>query len=182
MIKDFFLPLVTVGLSELGDKTQFAVLSLSSKQRNKLFIFAAVMLAFIIVDGLAVLLGTFITKIVPLSIISIVAGVVFVAYGCYTLIMNDKEEASKASKATFLSIVGLIILLEMGDKSQIATVLFASEFNPLLVFIGVELALALLTIMAILIGNQLQKYVSRDILKYASGIIFILVGFFSLVG
>ncbi len=181
VLKDLFLPALTVGISELGDKTQLAVLSLSSRQKSKVTLFAAVMAAFLIVDGLAVLFGAAAAELIPFRIIRIAAGIVFVAYGAYTIIMSDSENRKKEGKATFLSVMGLMLLLEMGDKSQIATMLFAAQYNPFLVFLGVEAALALLTLAAILIGAHLKKVFSADSIRYVSGAIFIAVGVISLL-
>lgn len=181
MLKDFLLPALTVGVSEMGDKTQLAVLSLSSRQKNRMILFAAVMAAFLIVDGLAVLFGAAAAGLIPFRIIRIAAGIVFVAYGAYTIITGDKKGQRKEGKASFLSIVGLMLLLEMGDKSQIATMLFAAQYNPFLVFLGVEAALALLTLTAILIGAHLKKFFSAEAIRYVSGAIFIAVGVISLL-
>ncbi len=182
MIEGFFLPAIAVAVSELGDKTQIAVFSLSSKYRNKLFLFFAVMLGFFLVDGLAVLFGSFATKIVPISIIKIVAGISFVGYGCYTLINNDDSDSKSFGKIAFFSIVSMIFLLELGDKTQIATILFASQYNPWLVFLGIELALAAVTIAAIFVGAHVMKFIRKDILKLSSGILFIAIGIWSLIG
>lgn len=181
MLKDLFLPALTVGISELGDKTQLAVLSLSSRQKRKAVLFAAVMSAFLIVDGLAVLFGAAAAELIPFRTIKVAAGIVFVAYGAYTIIMGDKEGQSKEGKATFLSIVGLMLLLEMGDKSQIATMLFAAQYNPFLVFVGVEAALAALTLAAILVGAQLKRMFSAEAIRRVSGAMFIGVGIVSLL-
>ena len=181
MLKEFLLPALTVGLSEFGDKTQLAVLSFSSKFRNKAALFAAVMLAFVIVDGLAVLFGSVASKIIPFGIIKIAAGISFIAFGAYTLIMNSEESFDKKGRAAFLSVLGMIIMLEMGDKSQLVTILFAAEYSPLLVFLGVEAALALLTAAAIIVGEQLGRHLKPETIKYASGILFIAVGIISLV-
>ncbi|MBI3033851.1 TMEM165/GDT1 family protein [Candidatus Woesearchaeota archaeon] len=183
MIKEFLLPFITVGLSELGDKTQLAVISLSSKFRSRLVLFIAVMTAFVIIDGLAVVFGSVLVnmKIIPFGIIKIIAAVIFVAYGIYTIILSNDEGTELRGRFAFFSVVGLLIMLEMGDKSQIATVLFASEFNPLLVFLGVESALSILTLAAIFAGSIINKHVRKDVLKYVSGFLFVAVGVISLL-
>ena len=183
MIKEFLLPFITVGLSELGDKTQLAVISLSSKFRNRLLLFLAVMTAFMVIDGLAVVFGSVLVnlKIIPFGAIKIIAAVIFVAYGAYIIILSKDDGSEVKGSIAFFSVVGLLIMLEMGDKSQIATILFASEFNPLLVFLGVESALAILTLAAIFAGSIINKYVKKDVLKYVSGILLIAVGVVSLL-
>ena len=181
MIRDFLVPLLIVGLSEFGDKTQLAVLSMSSRFKHKLNLFVAVMLAFALVDGLAVLFGGAIARFIPVRIIHIIAGIVFIGYGVYILITGEGSEEKNDSKSTFFSAFSLILLLEMGDKSQIATAVFAAEFNPFLVFAGVMVALSLLTLTAMWVGHQLGKVFQSDKLKYVSALLFIGVGILSLV-
>ena len=57
MFQDFFIPFLTIGLAEFGDKTQLAILGLSTKTKKHLSLILGVVLAFILTDGLAVILG-----------------------------------------------------------------------------------------------------------------------------
>ncbi len=67
-MEDILLPFSAVFLAEMGDKTQLAVFSLSLKSRKRLQLLLRVVLAFVIADGIAVLLGDFIAKIAPKSL------------------------------------------------------------------------------------------------------------------
>jgi putative Ca2+/H+ antiporter (TMEM165/GDT1 family) len=64
MIEDILIPLVAIGLAEMGDKTQLSILLLSSRTDRYLQLLLGVMLAFFIVDGAAILLGSWITTVV----------------------------------------------------------------------------------------------------------------------
>jgi len=66
MVQEILIPFVSIGLAELGDKTQLAVLCLASKTRKYLQLLTGVVLAFVVADGLAILLGIFITEHVPM--------------------------------------------------------------------------------------------------------------------
>ena len=57
MISDILLPFITIALAELGDKTQLAVFALASKTKKHLSLLLGAILAFVIADGLAVILG-----------------------------------------------------------------------------------------------------------------------------
>ena len=81
MIADVLLPLIAVGLAELGDKTQLSILLLSSKTTKHLQLLLGVFLAFLAVDGVAVLVGSWVTDIVPINVLRIIAGSVFVIFG-----------------------------------------------------------------------------------------------------
>jgi putative Ca2+/H+ antiporter (TMEM165/GDT1 family) len=74
--------------------------------------------------------------------------------------------------ATFVT----IFLAEMGDKTQLMTISFAAKYPRWLVFWAVFLAMALLTAMAVLIGEVIVQVVPLDYIKVASGIVFIAFG------
>ena len=65
---------------------------------------------------------------------------------------------------------------EMGDKSQIATLLFAARFDPLFVFIGAFAALVLLSVVSIAVGKALATRLDHKIISFLSGALFILAG------
>ncbi|NIO84632.1 MAG: TMEM165/GDT1 family protein, partial [Candidatus Aminicenantes bacterium] len=89
MIQDILIPFIITGLAEFGDKTQLSILLLSSKTKKHLYLLLGVMLAFLIVDGTAVLIGLRITDIVPMRFLKIVSGIIFVIFG--VLILRAKE-------------------------------------------------------------------------------------------
>ncbi|MEE2525367.1 TMEM165/GDT1 family protein [Hyphobacterium sp. HN65] len=81
-----------------------------------------------------------------------------------------------------LAIFVTVFLAELGDKTQLATVLFASErqTSPLFVFIAASGALILSTALAVLLGTAAERWLGFLPLKLLAGIGFILVGLFTL--
>lgn len=178
MILDILMPFLLVGLAELGDKTQLAVLVLSTKTRKYTALLAGVMLAFIITDGLAILLGNFIATRVPMDYVRVGAGILFIIFGITTLLnrKEDEDDDSYELKSPFISGFGLILVSEMGDKTQLASALFATQYNPLLVFIGVILALLILSSMAVFVGKMLMEKINKRTISTVAGLLFILIG------
>jgi putative Ca2+/H+ antiporter (TMEM165/GDT1 family) len=78
----------------------------------------------------------------------------------------------------FLSVFASVFMAELGDKTQLATMLFASRSNlsPFSVFLAAAMALVLSTGIAVLVGNSAQQYLVRIPLKLIAGILFILIG------
>jgi putative Ca2+/H+ antiporter (TMEM165/GDT1 family) len=70
----------------------------------------------------------------------------------------------------------MILLAELGDKTQITAGLFATQYNMYLVFLGVMSALALLTAMAVIIGRTVTKYLHQKYVVWISGVLFIAIG------
>lgn len=172
------LPFLLVGLAELGDKTQLAVLVLSTKTRRYASLLAGVMLAFILTDGIAILFGNYISQRIPMDYVRIGAGLMFIIFGLMTLHNRNKneEEGSYELKSPFMSGFWLILLAEMGDKTQLAAALFATQYNPLLVFIGVIAALFILSATAVYLGKMVMGKVDKKTISTIAGVLFILIG------
>lgn len=176
MIPDFFIPFITIGLAEFGDKTQIAILALTTRTKNHLILLTGIMLAFIITDGLAILVGNYITRLVPLYYIRIASGVLFIFFGIITILSRDKDETTGELKNPFISGFGIILLSEMGDKTQIASGIFATKYQPLLVFAGVIIVLAILSLLAISFGILIKKMVHRRLISFVTAGIFFIIG------
>lgn len=177
-MQDFIIPFIAVGLAELGDKTQLAVICLASKTKKYLPLLAGVILAFIITDGLAILLGNYITNIVPIYYIKIISGIIFIIFGITNLVNNKEDESKCDLKKPFLTGFAIILISEMGDKTQIASGLFATKYDTLMVFLGVISVLIILSIIAVYLGKFIVQKINRRVISYIAGILFILIGIF----
>jgi putative Ca2+/H+ antiporter (TMEM165/GDT1 family) len=180
VISDIFAPFAAVGLAELGDKTQLTVLCLASKTRRHFELLLGIILAFVIADGSAIILGNFITTHISVYYIKTASGTIFILFGILTLTSKKHEDAACDLKKPFASGFLLIFISEMGDKTQIAAGLFATKFKPVMVFTGVISALTILSVTAIYLGKFIALKLNRKIVSNAAGIVFILVGVFCL--
>ena len=175
------LPLVSsfaiVALAEFGDKTQVAIISLSAKHRPR-SVFVGAILAFALIDGVCALIGGAIAPFVPTFWVSLVAGIAFIIFGIYTLLPKKHsivqiKEHSKVVTTSFL----MIAALEFGDKTQLAIIALSAEYDaPLQVFLGVMLALILLTGLESILGSVVSRYISERYIKIGAALIFILFG------
>jgi len=133
--------------------------------------------AFFIVDGIAILAGGWITNIAPAYLIKILSGIAFIALGIYILISKREEVGNKYySKNPFLSGFTLIFLSEWGDKTQIASILFAAKYDIVMVMAGVMIALTLISIMAIFIGKFISTKIKERTMTKIAGVLFIMMG------
>jgi putative Ca2+/H+ antiporter (TMEM165/GDT1 family) len=83
----------------------------------------------------------------------------------------------------FFSVFVTVFLAEIGDKTQLATMLFASEAktSKWVVFAGSALALVLAAGIGVLVGAQLERFIAPRTLKLVAGIGFIAIGAWTLV-
>ena len=177
IIEDIILPLTVIALAELGDKTQISILLLSSKTKKHVQLLLGIILAFLIVDGIAIALGSWITNVIPYNVLNIVSGVVFILFGFFMLLKKEEvEESNTYDKNIFLAGFMLIMLTEWGDKTQIAAALFSTNYNPIMVLIGTITALAILSGLAIYFGKIISEKINQKLMTKIGGIVFILLG------
>lgn len=83
----------------------------------------------------------------------------------------------------FFTIFVTVFLAEIGDKTQLATMLFASDakVNNWIVFFGSSAALVLAAGLGVLIGGQLENYISAKTIKISAGIGFIVIGIWTII-
>ena len=182
-VESFTSAFVLVGLAELGDRTQIATFSLCAKYGRPFHIFGGAMLGFLLADGFAALVGKVLLDLFPAVYLTAASGFVFIAFGILDLRRKDEdEEEAKSQAKPFLASFYVILISEMGDKTQLTTALLVAEFNSALgILLGVLAAMALLSALAIVIGARLRRILPMRTLKIVSGLIFIILGVVSLL-
>jgi len=179
---------VLVALAELGDKTQIAVITLSSRFKP-LAVFSGAMLAFLVTTGIAVAIGDALTLVLPLFLIRVAAAAVFLIFGFYTIYMivlrkSEEQVKTKEARNAVFSSFSLITLMELGDKTQFAVIALSAQYEfPLLmlVYLGAMLAFIFITGLGATVGTALTKFVPLKHIQLGSGIIFILLGIVFLI-
>ena len=180
------LPLISsfgiIALAELGDKTQLTVMCLSANKRAKT-VFIGAVLAFALVDGASALIGGTIAAFIPAQWIGIGAGVAFLVFGVYSLIPKAEEVKTDSGSLSVAHSFSLIAMMELGDKTQLSVIALAAEYDaPLMVFVGVMLALALLTAIGVVAGTVISRFIPMKYVKIGSSLVFIVFGILFLWG
>jgi putative Ca2+/H+ antiporter (TMEM165/GDT1 family) len=83
----------------------------------------------------------------------------------------------------FSTVFASVFIAELGDKTQLATMLFASdkETSKLTVFLGAAAALIVTSALGVLAGSVLAQFISEKVLRYLAGVGFIAIGLWTLV-
>jgi putative Ca2+/H+ antiporter (TMEM165/GDT1 family) len=77
----------------------------------------------------------------------------------------------------------LVFIAELGDKTQLSTMLLASKADSVwLIFLGSSCALVLSTLLGVLFGSLINKYIPEIYIQIGSGVSFLIVGFLLLAG
>lgn len=88
--------------------------------------------------------------------------------------INSSKDDVKYVNAGYLAFLANMVLFECGDKTQIATIVIATVYNPIGVFIGTTCGFAICVILAISCGKFLGQYISEKMTSLVSGVIFLL--------
>ena len=90
---------------------------------------------------------------------------------------------TKLEYKVFFTIFATVFVAELGDKTQLATMLFAAdkEVSKFTVLVGASLALIAATVISVLAGSIISQYISTKYLHYIAGIGFIGIGLWTLV-
>ena len=174
----FTASFLLIVLAEMGDKTQFLAMSLATRYDAYKVLFA-IFLATVLNFGIVVLIGQFLTTLVPLYIISLAASLSFIGFGLWTLrAEKPKDKAKNASKFGIIGAVSVpFFIAEFGDKTELATISLAADYqNALSVLIGATLAMLVADGIGIAVGVVLGKHVPEKTIKWVSAAMFIVFG------
>lgn len=166
--------LATLVLAELCDKTQIAAIALASRG-SPLKVFAGSSLGFILANVLMIALGGWLYSALPAELIRVASGILFIATGILTLRVSEKVVSP--GEGGFLQALSLVGIMELGDKTNLATLaLAASTGAPLEVLIGLIIAALLLMGLAVAAGSALARVLSPQKVKLVASAILIGIG------
>lgn len=174
-----------VALAEIGDKTQLLAFILAAKFRRPLPIIIGILLATLVNHGFAGALGSWITTLLGPDVLRWVLGVSFLAMAAWTLIPDefDEADAKLARFGVFGTTLVAFFLAEMGDKTQVATVALAAQYQNLFVVVtGTTLGMMIANVPAVIMGDRISgKLPTRLVHRIAAGI-FAVLGVVTLTG
>lgn len=169
---------VLIAAAEIGDKSQLVCMTLASRHRPWPVIAGAVM-AFVILNSLAVLFGSAIANWLPDYWVATMVAVLFAGFGAHALFYHedgDSEDVQeKSGHGIFFTTLLLITVAEFGDKTQLAVVAFSSTASPMAVWLGATLALSLTSILGVVAGRTVLKRLPLTLLHRISGVIFLVL-------
>lgn len=172
---------ILVGEAEFGDKTQLAVIFTAAKIGKPLLVALMSSIALILATLIGVIIGGVISYIIPTNFITLIAAIGFIIMGLYTLFEKEEDDEESNGNKSLFSIITLVFLAEMGDKTQLIVLLLSAQTGSYFeVFIGASIGLALVTIIGVVIGQNLRQ-LPRKKVKIAGAVLFIAIGIIMLL-
>src|SRR5690606_25169273 len=173
-----------VALAEIGDKTMLLAILLATRYRKPVPIALGILVATLANHALAALAGQFAAALIDGQWFRIAVAASFVAMGLWTLVPDklDEDEQPRSHGGVFLTTLVAFFLVEMGDKTQIATVALGAQFaNLALVTAGTTLGMMIANVPAVWLGHALVQRVSMKAVRLLAAASFVAVGVWMLV-
>ena len=171
-----------VGLAEFGDKSQLVCMTLAARHRGLPVVIGAI-LAFAILNLLAVLFGAAVAAWLPEWLVTLAVAVLFAAFGISALRYQEEDEDENVEEKAGHGIVAttflLIFLAEFGDKTQLAVAGLGSTGEPTAVWAGATAALALTSALGVFAGRKLLNRLPLKWIHRISGVFFLLLAVFA---
>ena len=175
-----------VALAEMGDKTQLLSLVLAARFRKPWPIVLGILVATLANNGLAGAVGSWVTTMMGPTALRWVLGASFIAMAAWMLIpdkLDDDDGDSAPRMGVFLTTVVAFFLAEMGDKTQIATVMLAAQYNAwFAVVAGTTFGMMLANAPVVWLGDAITKRVPLRLVHIVSAVIFAILGVIALSG
>ena len=181
----FLVSMGVVALAEIGDKTQLLALVLAAKFRKPVPIIAGIFVATIVNHALAGAMGAWFAAAVGPTAMRWILGLSFIAMAIWTLIPDRLEDDNDAIPrfGVFGTTLIAFFLLEMGDKTQIATVALAVKYSSLLgVVAGTTFGMMLVDVPAVLLGEAAARRLPMRLVHGMAATIFLVLGISVLLG
>src|SRR5688572_29576765 len=175
-----------VALAEIGDKTQLLSLLLAARFRKPWPIVLGILVATLANHALAGAAGSWVTTVLGPQLLRWVLGGSFIAMALWMLV-PDKLDDAAADKAPRLGVFGTTVLMfflaEMGDKTQVATVMLAAQYKAwLAVVVGTTLGMMLANVPVVWFGERAMRKVPVRFVHRISAAIFAGLAMATVVG
>jgi putative Ca2+/H+ antiporter (TMEM165/GDT1 family) len=181
----FLVSFAMIFVAELGDKSQLMALTFATRYRAWT-ILAAITAATAVVHAFSVLAGAAVGNALPTHVISIVAGIAFLAFAAWTwrgdeLTDDDEERSKRVRRSVFWTVALAFFLAELGDKTMLATVTLATNHGWFGTWLGSTIGMVAADALAIVVGQQLGARLPERTIKIGAAITFVVFGIWLIV-
>lgn len=169
-------------IAEMGDKTQLLMIAMTSRYKMKDIIIGSGA-SILVLNAMAVVLGSFISSLIPQHIVKLVAGVAFLYFSWSSLFKNKDEDNGVGSgsvlKNPILIIFWTFFIAEFGDKTQLSAITFAAEAGineALIVCLSCSLGLFSADFIGMILGDVIKKHTGTHFMDRMAFLLFFIFG------
>ncbi len=180
----YFVSALLVALAEMGDRTQLLAIMLASRYRKPVPILLGIFVATVANHGLASLVGFYLSGLLQAVWFKYFVAGSFIAMAIWALIPDKEDDDQKPSRlqmGVFLTTAVSFFLVEMGDKTQVATAALAARYHAvLLVAAGTTTGMMIANIPAVFLGHAVTRVLPIRALQIAAALLYLGLGLWAI--
>jgi putative Ca2+/H+ antiporter (TMEM165/GDT1 family) len=184
-MEPYVVSTLLVALAEMGDRTQLLAIMLASRYRKPVPILLGIFVATIANHSLAALAGFYLSSLLAATWFKYLVAASFIAMAIWALIPDKEDEAEKPTRlhlGVFLTTVVSFFLVEMGDKTQVATAALAARYHEvLIVAAGTTTGMMIANIPAVFLGHAVTRVLPIRALQIAAAVLYLGLGVWAIV-
>ena len=185
MIEAFFSSTVVVALAEIGDKTMLLAIVLAARLKAPWAILAGILVATMANHALAAFVGKEVAGLLQADWFRIAVALGFIAMAAWTLVpdkLDEDENTVRSTGGAFMTTLVSFFLVEMGDKTQVATIALAAQYQAVLsVAAGTTLGMMLANGPAVFLGEAIERRISMKLTRTLAALLFLALGLWQLI-
>ncbi len=184
-LEAFLISTGLVALAEIGDKTQLLAFMLAARFRRTTPIVLGILAATVANHAFAAALGTWLTQWLEPVTMRWILGLSFLAMAVWVMIPDKLDEGELATPrlGIFGTTVIAFFLAEMGDKTQVATVALAAQYEAFIaVVVGTTLGMMIANVPAVMAGDRIAHRIPVKLVHGIAAALFAALGVAALAG
>jgi Ca2+/H+ antiporter, TMEM165/GDT1 family len=179
MFQEYLQAFMLIFIAEMGDKTQILSMAFATRYKIRQILVGVAIGAFFN-HGIAILLGSLITRFIPIDLLQLFAGIMFIFFAFWTLSSDgdDDDEGVGVSRFGPIITVALAFFMgELGDKTQLTALTFAASSSyPQVVLLGTVSGMVMTSLIGVIVGMSIGKNIPELQLKLGAFSVFMFFG------
>lgn len=184
-VEAFLVSAGLVAVAEIGDKTQLLAMVLATRYRRPVPIILGILTATLANHALAAWAGATVAGLIEPDTMRWILGTLFLAMAAWCIVPDKPGEGPKVASAAgaFVATTIAFFVVEIGDKTQIATVALSARFDDLVaVTAGTTLGMMIANVPAVLFGDVLARRIPLRAVRATAAMAFVILGVLVLMG
>jgi Ca2+/H+ antiporter, TMEM165/GDT1 family len=183
-METYVVSAMLVALAEMGDRTQLLAVMLASRYRKPVPILLGIFVATLANHGLAALAGFYLSSLLQAAWFKTLISLSFIAMAAWALIPDkagEEDRPGKLSMGVFMTTAISFFLVEIGDKTEVATAALAARYHDILIVAaGTTTGMMMANIPAVLLGQAVTRVLPIGALRVAAALLYLGLGLWGL--
>lgn len=178
MVQEILKAFFFIFIAEMGDKTQILAMTFAARY-NSLQVLIGIFIGVLLNHGIAIAIGNKLACFIPVDKLQIIAGVLFIIFGLWTLKVDKKDDnnRTKIKFGPIFTVALAFFIGELGDKTQLTALTLAMDAeHPTFILMGTIMGMLVTGGIGIFIGSKIANKLSETSIKIVSSAIFIICG------